>query len=166
MLWLVVFFSASLSSIFFICDTNYWYLLYCLNYTSLLLHLITTHLVSHLSVSSIIFIISMLIINIFYCLNYTSILLHPVITYLGMAQAIIIMKMTDKDIYQNSSKKCPQKYYRGGFGNCCCIPWCQSAFYDANRVKIGIILFKLPKDPALHKKWLQVTERWTYWRNW
>ena len=31
---------------------------YCLNYTSLLLHLITTHLVSHLSLSSIIFIIS------------------------------------------------------------------------------------------------------------
>ena len=41
----------------------------CLNYTSLLLHLITTHQVSHLSLLSIVFNISTLIINIFYCLN-------------------------------------------------------------------------------------------------
>ena len=55
-------------------------ILYCLNYTLLLLHLITTHLVSHLSLLSIVFIISML--NIFYCLNYTSLLLHLFITHL------------------------------------------------------------------------------------
>ena len=41
---------------------------YCLNYTWLLLHLITTHLVSHLSVSSLVFINSTLIIGIFYFL--------------------------------------------------------------------------------------------------
>ena len=55
---------------------------YCLNCTSLILHLITTHLVSHVSLSSIIFIISKLIIGIFYCLNYTSLLLHLIITHL------------------------------------------------------------------------------------
>ena len=55
---------------------------YYLNYTSLLFHLITTHLVSDLSLSSIIFIISTLIIGIFYCLNYTSLLLHLIITHL------------------------------------------------------------------------------------
>ena len=55
---------------------------YCLNYTLLLLHLITTHLVSHLSLSSIVFIISTLIIGIFYCLNYTLLLLHLFITHL------------------------------------------------------------------------------------
>ena len=55
---------------------------YCLNYTLLLLHLITTKLVSHLSLSSIVFIVSTLIIGIFYCLNYTSLLIHVSITYL------------------------------------------------------------------------------------
>ena len=49
---------------------------YCPNYTSLLLHIITTHFVPDLSVSSIIFIISTLTISTFYCLNYTSLLLH------------------------------------------------------------------------------------------
>ena len=36
----------------------------------------------------------------------------------------------------------------------------QSAFYDANRIKTGISHFKLPKDPALCKKCLQVIERY------
>ena len=54
---------------------------YCLNYTSLLLYIVITHLVSHLSLSSIIFIISTLIICIFYCLNYTSLLLRLIITH-------------------------------------------------------------------------------------
>ena len=58
---------------------------YCLNYTSLLLHLITTHLVSHLCLSSIIFIISTIIMSIFYCLNFASLSLHPVITHRGMS---------------------------------------------------------------------------------
>ena len=55
---------------------------YCLNYTSLLLHLITINFVSHFSLSSIIFTISILIIGIFYCLNYTLLLLHLTITHL------------------------------------------------------------------------------------
>ena len=56
----------------------------CLNYTSLLLHPIKTHLVSHFSPSSIVFIIYMLIIGIFYCLYYTSLLLHLFITQLAI----------------------------------------------------------------------------------
>ena len=55
---------------------------YCLNYTSLLLYLMSTHLVSHLSLSSIIFSISTLTIGNFYCLNYISLLLHLIITHL------------------------------------------------------------------------------------
>ena len=55
---------------------------YCLNYTLPLLHLITTHLASHLSLSCIVFIISKLIIGIFYCHNYTSLLLHLILTHL------------------------------------------------------------------------------------
>ena len=55
---------------------------YCLHYTSLLLHLITTHLVSHLSLSSFISSISKLIIGIFYCLDWILLLLHLVITHL------------------------------------------------------------------------------------
>ena len=55
---------------------------YHLNYTSLLLHLITTHLVSHLSLPSIVFIISTPVIGIFYCLNYSSLLLHLIIKHL------------------------------------------------------------------------------------
>ena len=68
--------------------------------------------------------------------------------------------MSDKEIYQNLSKKRPQKYYEDGFGDYCYIPGCQSAFYDANRVKTGILLFKLPKDSALRKEWLQVIKRY------
>ena len=63
-----------------------------------------------------------------------------------------LAKMSDTEIYQNSSKKRPRKNHIGGFRDYCCIPDCQSAFYDANRLKSGIALFKLPKDPALRKK--------------
>ena len=44
-------------------------IIYCLNYTSLLLHIITTHPLSHLSLSCIIFSVSVLVISIFYCLD-------------------------------------------------------------------------------------------------
>ena len=57
-------------------------IIYCLNYTPLLLYLVTTHLLSHPFLSSIIFIISTLIIGIFFCLDYTSLLLHLIITHL------------------------------------------------------------------------------------
>ena len=56
----------------------------CFNYTCLLYHSITTHLVSHLSFSPIIFIVSTLIISNFYGLNYTlllSLLLHIIVTH-------------------------------------------------------------------------------------
>ena len=67
--------------------------------------------------------------------------------------------MNDKRIYQNSSKKRPQKNYRGCFRDYCCIPGCQSAFYDGNRVKTDIKIFKFP-DSALRKKWRQVIKRY------
>ena len=73
-----------------------------------------------------------------------------------MSQAITIIKISDTEIYPNSSKKRPPKNYTGGFGDYSCFPGCQSAFYNANRVKTGITRFKLPKDPALRRKWLQV----------
>ena len=57
---------------------------YCLNYTSLLLYLITTHLVSHLSLLSIISSISTLIIGIFYCLDCTLLIFHLIITHLAI----------------------------------------------------------------------------------
>ena len=68
--------------------------------------------------------------------------------------------MSDKEIHQNLSKKRPQKNCRGGFGVYCCISGCQSAFYDTNRVKTGIVLFKLSKDPVLCNKQLQVIKRY------
>ena len=72
--FLSVFFFFFFLCFFFIYYIHYLTLIinicHCLNYTLLLLHLITTHLVSHLSLSSIIFIVTMLIISIFYCLNY------------------------------------------------------------------------------------------------
>ena len=60
--------------------------------------------------------------------------------------------MSDKEIYQISRKKRSQKKNRGGIGVYCCIQRWQSAFYDANIVKTGIGLFKLPKNPAMHDK--------------
>ena len=75
-----------------------------------------------------------------------------------MSKAIIIIKVSDKEIYQTLSKKRPQKNSRGGFGDYCCILGCKSAFYVTNRVKTGFVLFKLPKDPALRKKWLKDTD--------
>ena len=56
--------------------------LYCFNHTSLSLHMITTHLVSHVSLSSNVFILSTLIVVIFHFLNYTSLLLYLISTYL------------------------------------------------------------------------------------
>ena len=53
------------------------------------------------------------------------------------------------------SKKCPLKNYRGGYGDCCSIPGCQSVIYYANRVKSGIALFNLSKVPSMRVKWLK-----------
>ena len=41
-----------------------------------------------------------------------------------MSSAIIKIKISDKEIYQNLSKKRRQKNYRGDFGDYCCIPGC------------------------------------------
>ena len=55
---------------------------YCLSNTLLLLHLITTHLVWHLSLHLLFSLYLTLIIGIFHCLNYISLLLHLIITHL------------------------------------------------------------------------------------
>ena len=68
--------------------------------------------------------------------------------------------MSNTERYQNLSKKRPQKNYRDGFGDYCCISGFQSVFYDANRIKTGISHFKLSEDPALCKKCLQVIKRY------
>ena len=80
--FLSFFFFAFLFHLLFLSSLTLIGIIYCLNYTSLLLHLVTTHLLSHPFLLSIIFIISTLIIGIFYCLNYTSLLLHIIITHL------------------------------------------------------------------------------------
>ena len=55
----------------------------------------------------------------------------------------------NNDLIADISKKCPLKNYRGGYGDCCSIPGCQSVIYYANRVKSGIALFNLSKVPAM-----------------
>ena len=79
-LMLLFFFVLLFHLLFSLSQTLIIAIFYCLNYTLLLLHLITTYLVSHLSLSSIAFIFSTLIIGIFYYLNYTSLLLHLFLT--------------------------------------------------------------------------------------
>ena len=68
--------------------------------------------------------------------------------------------MSNIERYQNLSKKRPQKNYRDGFGDYCCISGFQSVFYDVNRIKTGISHFKLSEDPAMCKKCLQVIKRY------
>ena len=63
---------------------------YCLNYTSLLVHLVTTHLVSHLSLSSIVFIISTLI-------NYR----HLSLSWLHLAITSSLYKTPCNRVYNN-----------------------------------------------------------------
>ena len=58
------------------------HIFYSLNCTSLLLHLITAHLVSHLSFSSLFSLYHTLIIDVFYFLNQTLLLLDLIITHL------------------------------------------------------------------------------------
>ena len=78
----------------------------CLNYTLLLLHLITTHLKSHLALSSIIFIISALIIGIFYCLNDTHrerLMIHSIQYMNGSLTASDLFDMISQSINCNIS---------------------------------------------------------------
>ena len=67
---------------FFIFVTLIMDIFYCVNYTLVLLHLFTTHFVSHLALSCVTYSISALIINIFYSLDCISLLLHLIIAQL------------------------------------------------------------------------------------
>ena len=58
----------------------------------------------------------------------------------------------NNDLIADISKKCPLKNYRGGYGDCCSIPGCQSVIYYTNRVKSGVALFNLSKVPAMRVK--------------
>ena len=78
--FLVVFYAFLFHLLFSLFLTVIISILYCLNYTLLLLPLTTRHLVSHFSLSSIVFIIFTLIMGIFYRLNDTSLLFHLLIT--------------------------------------------------------------------------------------
>ena len=53
-------------------------------------------------------------------------------------------------------RKRPKKDLVCGFGNYCCVPGCKSEFYDKNREKINISLFRIPKREDIRKKWLSV----------
>ena len=57
--------------------------------------------------------------------------------------------MMAAEVYSNcSSQKSKEKNCSAGFGDYCCIPEFQSAFYtkrDGKRVKTGISLFRFPK---------------------
>ena len=87
-------FCVSLSSIiFFIFVTLIMDIFYCVNYTSVLLHLFTTYFVSHLALSCITYSISALIINIFYGLACISLLLHLIIAQL-VINFIITLSLT------------------------------------------------------------------------
>ena len=57
----------------------------------------------------------------------------------------------NNDLIADISKKCPLKNYRGGYGDCCSIPGCQSVIYYANRVKSGIALFVKSSSNACEK---------------
>ena len=91
--WFFSFFAGPFHLLFSLSLTIIISIFHCLNFTSLILHLITTHLVSHLFLSSIVFITSKLIINIFYCLHYSSLLPHFFITHL-VIDFIITMYLT------------------------------------------------------------------------
>ena len=55
-----------------------------------------------------------------------------------------------------TSRKRPKKNLVGRLGNYCCVPGCETAFYDKNREKTNISLLTIPKREDLRKKWLNV----------
>ena len=65
-----------------------------------------------------------------------------------------------KDCYVNSVTSIAKKQEQGGCGFCCCIPLCTSAFYDKNKCKSGIGLFKFPAETSLRRKWLEAISRY------
>ena len=59
-----------------------------------------------------------------------------------------------------SSKKRPEKNYSASFGGYCCIPDSTSTFYAkcvGKRVKIGISLFKFPKDNTVKRRRINIS---------
>ena len=81
---------------------------YCLNYTLLLLHLISTHLVSYLSLSSIIFIISTLthLVNMFYN-NYVINMFQEIIIIHVSITNFLLISWREKDHSMNGSNEIP-----------------------------------------------------------
>ena len=65
-----------------------------------------------------------------------------------------------KDCYVNSVTSIAKKQEQGGCGSCCCIPLCTSTFYDKNKCKSGIGLFKFPAETSLRRKWLAAISRY------
>ena len=47
----------------------------------------------------------------------------------------------EESVYPCSSQQRPQQNLCGGYGMHCCIPECNSFFYDRNREKTGIVFF-------------------------
>ena len=92
------FFCVSLSSIILLSLALIIGIFYCLNYTSPLFHLITTHHVSHFSLSSVIFSISALNIGILYYIDCISLLLHLIITHLVSIHLILVA--SDQEFFQ------------------------------------------------------------------
>ena len=65
-----------------------------------------------------------------------------------------------RDCYVNSVTSIAKKQEQGGCGSCCCIPLCTSTFYDKNKCKSGIGLFKFPAETSLRRKWLAAISRY------
>ena len=65
-----------------------------------------------------------------------------------------------KDCYVNSVTSIAKKQEQGGCGSCCCFPLCTSTFYNKNKSKSGIGLFKFPAETSLRRKWLAAISRY------
>ena len=65
-----------------------------------------------------------------------------------------------KDCYVNSVTFIAKKQEQGGCGSGCCIPLCTRTFYDKNKCKSGIGLFKFPAETSLQRKWLAANSRY------
>lgn len=62
----------------------------------------------------------------------------------------------NEECYVNSVVSVAKKLESGGYGSCCCIPLCTSSFYDKNKRRSGIGLFKFPVETSMRRKWLSV----------
>ena len=62
----------------------------------------------------------------------------------------------DEECYVGSSRKRPKKNLSGGFGEYCSVPGCKSAYFDSNREKTGISLFKIPSKDPDRRNWIRM----------